>query len=86
MQPQFVTPEQLAASSCMESIEHTRTSEEFQMARRYRRIMRMTATLASAGVLLQAGGCVSGDTFSGLLLSVLGSLVQSFVFGGFNLI
>lgn len=56
------------------------------MSRWYRRIMRMTATLASAGVLLQAGGCASGDTFSGLLLSVLGSLVQSLVFGGFNLV
>ena len=48
--------------------------------------MRMTAALASAGVLLQAGGCVSDDAISGLLLSVLGSLVQSLVFGGFNLI
>lgn len=85
MQPAFAVPEQIALSGCMGSIEHTRTSEEFQMARRYRRIMRMTAALASAGVLLQAGGCVSGDTISGLLLSILGSLVQSFVFGGFNL-
>ena len=48
--------------------------------------MRMTAAVASAGVLLQAGSCVSGDAISGLLLSILGSLVQSFVFGGFNLI
>ena len=56
------------------------------MARRYRRLMRIAATVASAGVLLQAGGCVSGDAISGLLLSVLGSLVQSLVFGGFNLI
>ena len=84
--PPFVASEQLAVSKCMGPIEHTRTSEGFQMARRYRRMMRMTATVASAGMLLQAGGCVSGDTISGLLLSVLGSLVQSFVFGGFNLV
>ncbi len=86
LQPQFVTPERLAVLSCMGSIGHTRTNEGIVMSRWYRRIIRMTATLASAGVLLQAGGCVSGDTISGLLLSVLGSLVQSFVFGGFNLI
>ena len=67
-------------------IEHTRTSEGFRMSRYYKRVIRLAATFASAGVLLQAGGCVSGDTISGLLLSVLGSLVQSFVLGGFNLV
>ncbi|MCH8146715.1 MAG: hypothetical protein IH987_01800 [Planctomycetes bacterium] len=56
------------------------------MSRYYKRVIRLAATFASAGVLLQAGGCVSDETISGLLLSVLGSFVQSLVFGGFNLV
>ena len=56
------------------------------MSRYYKRVLRLTATFASAGVLFQAGGCVSDETITGLLLSVLGSFVQSLVLGGFNLV
>lgn len=56
------------------------------MSKKYRRIVRMTATLATTGVLLQAGGCVVDETINGLLVSVLGSLVNNLVLGGFNLV
>ncbi len=67
-------------------MKHSKQIKGNNMSKKYRRIVRMTATLATTGVLLQTGGCMTDDAISGLLVSVLGSLVNSLVLGGFNLV
>ena len=42
--------------------------------------------LLGAGVLLQAGGCNSNEVLSGLLTSIVGSILQNLVYGSFNLV
>lgn len=76
----------LPETSRIGTTKHSKQIKEYNMSKKYRRIVRMTATLATTGVLLQTGGCMTDETISGLLVSVLGSLVQSLVLGGFNLV
>jgi len=51
------------------------------------RLSRGLLTILSAGVLIQAGGCISNpsELFGGLLASVANSTIANFVFGAFGL-
>jgi hypothetical protein len=51
------------------------------------RCCRRATTVLGAGVLLQAGGCVSNpsELFGGLVSSVVNSAIANFVFGAFGL-
>jgi len=51
------------------------------------RFLRSFATLAGAGVLLQAGGCglTPTDLVGGLFTSIVNSTIANFVFGAFGL-
>lgn len=51
------------------------------------RCSRRVATVLGAGVLLQAGGCVSNpsELFGGLVTSAVNSIIANFVFGAFGL-
>lgn len=53
------------------------------MAKLFRRAM----ALCCAGMVFQAGGCMTGtnELVAGLTASVVNSLVSSLVFGAFNL-
>ena len=56
------------------------------MTKRFQPIMRKAMPLLGAGVLLQAGGCNSNEVLSGLLTSIVGSILQNLVYGSFNLV
>lgn len=57
------------------------------MTRRWNSIVRKTAPILGAGLLLQAGGCGVDftTTVQGLLTTVVNNLLASFVFGAFNI-
>ena len=61
--------------------------KEHGMTRRWNSIVRKTAPVLGAGMLLQAGGCGVDLTTSvqGWLTTVVSNLVTSFVFGAFNI-
>ena len=56
------------------------------MTERFQPIMRKSMPLLAAGVLLQVGGCNSNEVLSGLLTSIVGSILQSLIYGSFNLV
>ncbi len=53
------------------------------MMKHWNRFVRRISPIVAAGVLLQATGCDLSVT--GLLSSIGATLIQSFVFGAFNL-
>ena len=57
------------------------------MFNRVQRLSRRVTMYLSAGVLLQASGCMfdTSELAAGLVSSVVNNLIASFVFGAFNL-